>query len=245
LLQQNLFGLTLQTCRDFEVMIVDDGSQSDDALRYLALVERQGCWPFPVRVVRQENRYLGAARNTGIRTAQHADRIIFMDDDNIAFPNMVETFERAYSRLNADIITSQMQIFEEPAGEPDLGLLEMGERWAFTGGPLELGLSINCYGDATGIYRRDLFDRVGFFHEERGVGHEDWQLYVRASLTGLRVISLPVPLFWYRRTAGSMVRTTDMYKNQKLIWDTYRRHLPQSLPRLVDLAIRNPLYRNY
>ena len=111
-----------------------------------------------------------------------------MDDDNIAFPNMVETFELAYSRLNAEIITSQMQIFEEPTGEPDLGLLEMGERWAFTGGPLELGLSINCYGDATGMYRKDLFDRVGFFHEQRGVGHEDWHFFVRASLTGLRVI---------------------------------------------------------
>jgi O-antigen biosynthesis protein len=244
LLRQNLFGLALQTCRDFEVIIVDDGSQSDDALSYLALIEQKGYWPFPLQVVRQENRYLGAARNTGIRKAQHADRIIFMDDDNIAFPNMVETFQLACSRLNADIITSQMQIFEEPAGEPDLGLLESGERWAFTGGPLELGLSINCYGDATGMYRRDLFDRVGFFHEQRGVGHEDWHLFVRASLAGLRVISLPVPLFWYRRTAGSMLRSTDMYKNHKLIWNTYRQHLPGDLTRLVDLAIRNPIVRN-
>jgi glycosyltransferase involved in cell wall biosynthesis len=40
------------------------------------------------QIIRQENRYLGAARNASIG---HTDTpyIIFLDDDNIPFPNMI------------------------------------------------------------------------------------------------------------------------------------------------------------
>jgi glycosyltransferase involved in cell wall biosynthesis len=239
LLEQNLAALAAQTRTDFTLILVDDGSRSAEAIACLESVERRR-WPFRLNLLRQQNAYLGAARNAGLR-ASTADRIIFMDDDNIAFPTMVEHFVTAMDHSGADIITCQMAIFRDREGEPDLGLLVSGERWAFTAGPVELGLSVNCYGDATGIYARSAFDKVGRFHEWRGVGHEDWHFYVRAALAGLRLMSLPVPLYWYRRTAEGMLSSTDRYENNKIIWDVYKAHVGRELQYLVDLSIRNTL----
>lgn len=237
LLNQTLAGLALQTSTDFDLVLVDDGSQSKAARQNLDAIEQQS-WPFRLRVLRQQNRYLGAARNAGIK-ATTASRLIFMDDDNIAFPDMVETLASAQRHSGADIVTCQMSIFREATGLPDLALLQSGERWAFTGGPVELGLSVNCFGDATGIYRREVFDRAGFFHEWHGIGHEDWHLHARAALAGLKHLSLPVPLYWYRRVDSGMLSTTDLYLNNRIIWNVYKAALPASLSRLIDLSVRH------
>ena len=191
LVSTTLESLAAQTLTDFELVLVDDGSTSAPARQKLEEIERRR-WPFRLLVLRRDNRYLGAARNAGIR-ATSAPRLLFMDDDNVAFPPMIETFDRAMTSLDADIITCQMTIFREATGTPDLGLLDRGERWAFTSGPAELGLSINCFGDATGIYRRDVFDRIGFFHEWRAIGHEDWHLHARAALAGLKTVIVARP----------------------------------------------------
>ncbi|MBR0904570.1 glycosyltransferase [Bradyrhizobium liaoningense] len=239
LVSHTLRSLALQTHPRFEVILVDDGSKSASALRALEAIEQED-WPFDFRLLRCENRYLGAARNAGIE-ASAADRLIFMDDDNIAFPDLIEVLSRAQQNLDADIVTCQMAIFREASAEPDLSLLRSGERWCFTGGPTELGLSVNCFGDATGIYRRSVFDAIGVFHEFKGIGHEDWHLHARASLHGFKHTSLPLPLYWYRRVEGSMLHTTDGLENNRIIWDVYRKAVPQRLHRLVDLSIRNDL----
>jgi glycosyltransferase involved in cell wall biosynthesis len=239
LVNQTLASLAVQSYRDFDVVLVDDGSKSELALRNLDQIEH-GIWPFPIRVLRCENRYLGAARNEGIRSTD-AEFLIFMDDDNIAFPDLIEVLVESCRRMNADIVTSQMAIFRDAQAEPELTLLRTGERWCFTAGPTELGLSVNCFGDATGIYKREVFDKVGFYHEWRGIGHEDWHLHARASLQGLKQVSLPVPLYWYRRVEGGMLHTTDQVDNNRIIWDLYREAVPAHLSRLVDLSIRNDL----
>jgi glycosyltransferase involved in cell wall biosynthesis/GT2 family glycosyltransferase len=241
LLNQTLRSLALQTDPHFDVILVDDGSRSASALQNLDAIEGDN-WPFTLRVLRRKNKYLGAARNAGIQETT-ADRLIFMDDDNIAFPDLVEVLSRAQQSLDADIVTCQMAIFREPNGEPDLDLLGTGERWCFTGGPTELGLSVNCFGDATGIYKRRVFDKIGLFHEWRDIGHEDWHLHARASLNGLKHVALPLPLYWYRRAAGGMLHTTDQVDNNRIIWDLYREALPARLSRLIDLSIRNDLFK--
>ena len=54
-------------------------------------------------------------------------------------------------------------------------------------------------------------------------------------------MSLPVPLYWYRRTEQGMLSSTDRYENSKIIWDVYKAHIGQNLHDLVDLSIRNTL----
>ena len=235
LLAQALRALSVQSDADFRTVIVDDGSTgagTQEALDGLAA-------RFPeldITLVRQPNRYVGAARNTGIRqcTTSH---VILMDDDNLAFPRLVETFRRAARVSGADIVTCQMQFFEDPAGEPDLALLAGGLRQGFPGGPPATGMLTNDFGDLAGIYRRDVFDRFGGFAELRGVTHEDWHLHLRTVLGGGRLESLPVPLFWYRVAPGSIIRTTSEYLNMRVIAEEIEARLPPALRPLVGLLI--------
>src|SRR3989338_7455870 len=90
-LQGALQSLKAQTWSDFEVVVVDDGS--DDAGTLRALEDMDG-----VRLVRQENKGLPAARNVGM-TATKADLLLPLDCDDRLEP---EFLEKTVAALDAD-----------------------------------------------------------------------------------------------------------------------------------------------
>ncbi|RFB76495.1 glycosyltransferase [Methylovirgula sp. 4M-Z18] len=235
LLEQNLQALLQQTDRDFSVLVVDDGSQGAEAQHCLADVEERYC-ALSLKLLRQPNRYLGAARNAGIRAAE-TECIILLDDDNIAFPTMVATLRRAMRSTRADIVTCGIRHFHDATGQPDAAASGQGPDQLFAAGPVLVGAIQNCFGDASGIYRRTVFDRVGYFHELRGVTYEDWQLHLRAVAAGLRLVSLPEPLVWYRVRPDSMLRSTHPYDNARVIAATIQQMPCAGLDPLADFLI--------
>ena len=79
-LQAALGSVLRQTVKDFEVLVVDDGSAMDLAPLVNALDDGR------IRYLRHEsNRGEAAARNTGIRGAR-GDYLAFLDDDDEWFP---------------------------------------------------------------------------------------------------------------------------------------------------------------
>src|SRR5438132_788772 len=68
-----------QTHKNVEVIVVDDGSP--DATEQVAK-------RFPVKYVRQENRGLSAARNTGMREST-GKFLVFLDADDRLLPNAI------------------------------------------------------------------------------------------------------------------------------------------------------------
>jgi GT2 family glycosyltransferase len=215
LLDQTLVALTRQTDRQFSVVIVDDGSSSPQACRYL--VEVVDCYPaLDITIVRQENRYLGAARNAGIRAAA-TSYVILLDDDNVPFPNLVESLREAVRASNADVVTCGLRLFHDENCSPAFATHPDGPEQFFSGGPLLLGAVHNCFGDATGIYRRSAIMELGGFHEIHGVSFEDWQLHLRMVAADYKLLSLPEPLVWYRVRERSMLRTTSHYTNARQI----------------------------
>jgi glycosyltransferase involved in cell wall biosynthesis len=78
-----------QSVRDLEIIVVDDGSTDDTQ----QLMRSQ---PPPVRYLRQANRGVAAARNTGIEES-HGRYVAFLDADDTWLPNKLE---RQLSRLS-------------------------------------------------------------------------------------------------------------------------------------------------
>jgi hypothetical protein len=83
LLAAALRSVLTQTCQDFEIIVVDDGSSDDPR----AAVEEIG--DPRIRFVRQENQGGGMARNTGINAAQ-GRFIAPLDSDDTFLPHHLE-----------------------------------------------------------------------------------------------------------------------------------------------------------
>lgn len=231
-LRQALESIRALTYPALEVVLVDDGSTQPDAIAILDEIAPE----FALRgwqIVRQPNRYLGAARNTGARHAT-SDYLLFMDDDNYAEPTEVGTLVRAMLGSGADIVCCGMNYFSGQTA-PDRKAPPKG-RWLPTGGSASAGAFANCFGDANALVRRSCFEAVGGFTEDYGVTHEDWEFHARAVLKGFRLEVVPEFLFWYRANEGSMIRTLAPYPNYARSLRPYLDAVPPALHGLVRYA---------
>ncbi|NII12387.1 glycosyltransferase [Oleiagrimonas sp. C23AA] len=202
MLAQAVDSLRRQTYRHFDVVLVDDGSTSQAAVAYLDSLTMEFGWR-GWRIVRQANAYLGAARNTAVRHAR-GEYVLFMDDDNIAKPHELATFARAAQHSGADILTTVSDVFSD-ADRP-VPPTESRQLWIPLGNATGLGVFRNVFGDANALVRRSVFQALGGFTEDYGIGHEDWEFFARACLAGHSLYLVPEPLFWYRVNADSMLR---------------------------------------
>ncbi len=209
-----VLSLARQTYTELEIVVVDDGSASpgtQDALRQMQpLFDRLG-----VRLLRQPNRYLGAARNHAARESQ-SDYLLFLDDDDLAFPTLVATLVQAAEATGADAMGCLNLFMEEHRrGEahpfPDRFMQKVS--YVPLGGPLSLAPLANVFASATALIRRSLFQRLDGYTELHGVGHEDYEFYVRAVQAGARLEICPVPLYLYEVGRPSMVTGTSQQKN--------------------------------
>lgn len=92
-IEKTLATLAAQTFKDFEVVVVDDGSSDDTKGVVDRFLERHA---LRGRCLRQENKKIAAARNAGIRAAQ-AELIAFLDHDDLWFPGKLEAVLKAFA----------------------------------------------------------------------------------------------------------------------------------------------------
>lgn len=108
-----------QTFRDFELILVDDGSKDrsiDIAREYLETTALS--W----RVLRQENQGQGPARDTGIRAAQ-GSYVICIDSDDIVSPEFLSALYTAAEKEGADVSFCGFQTTKEGKSIPPSNVL--------------------------------------------------------------------------------------------------------------------------
>lgn len=199
IVHQAIASLKRQTYKNFEVILVDDGSNNPKVPAVLDKLEAQ-FKPLGWQVIRQENRYLGAARNTAARHAR-GEYLFFMDDDNVAKPHELETFVHAARTSGADILTcfsDQFRGTEAPTDQTPI------KRLTLVGDNLAVGAFMNGFGDANALVRRSIFEEIGGYTEDFRVGLDDQEFFARAILHGHRLEIIPEALYYYRMSKVRM-----------------------------------------
>ena len=225
-----------QTFGDFEVMLVDDGSEDHEALS-AAITEFSG----RVRCIRQANGGPAKARNTGI-AASTGELVAFLDADDEWLPEK---------------LARQVEYFDR---HPQTGLLHTavvhGTRHggASDGPPrsafCELYHTDFFINTLTVMMPRRVLDEVGGFDERREIHVEDWDLWLRAAAR-YPIGYIGTPLAHHRR-GGLMSRQIDrtyeaqmlvMAKSQSLCHAACARH--RADPVRCDRMRRHVLYRDW
>jgi len=195
-----LSSLVSQTISGFEVIVVDDGSEVEFQAA-LDTVIAQFNDRLNIKLIRKENAYLGASRNTGWTNASNA-YVLFMDDDNIACPNEIEGFCRAMASGNADVLTCFNDTFSTTTENTLTPTVQ--NRVTPIGPCLALGPIFNCFGDSNSFWKKSVLDNLNGFTEHRGVGKDDNEIFARAALNGYSIEVVPFRLFYYRLSEDRM-----------------------------------------
>jgi len=185
-----LASVRAQTRRDFELVVVDDGST--DA-RTLALLDEAARRP-GVRVHRQANQGPAAARNRAVADARGA-YVLPLDADDTLAP---EFLARTVPVLDA---------------APEVGIVHtwVGLTGAHHGtwrtGPFTLAaLLARCTIHVSSLYRRALWEDVGGYDPRFVDGAEDWDFWLSAAARGWKALEVPEVLAHYRRSPASRER---------------------------------------
>jgi len=155
---QTIESVLAQTYTNFELIIVDDGS-SDRSLEI--------CQQFKdprINIIRQKNRGLAGARNTGIRYAQ-GDYLAFLDSDDLWLPEKLEKHVQHLETASHVGISFSRSAFIDEAGCA-LGIYQMPK---LTGITAEHLLCRNPVGNGSApVIRREVFEEIRFQYNRYG-----------------------------------------------------------------------------
>lgn len=214
-----------QTLASIDVIVVDDGSRDATA----AVAEAAGEGDPRLKVVRQENGGVSAARNRGAREG-HGRAIAILDADDLWHPQKLErqlaVMDRNGSRTG--LVYCRFREVDEAGRVLRSPILDThtGDVYA----PLVL---FNFIGGGSGaLIRREAFDAVGGCDTTQREGAEDIMLFLSVA-ERYDVDLADAFLLGYRRSLGTMSGETDkMLRATAVVLERARRSHPELPARL-------------
>ena len=219
LLPTCLSALRAQTFRDFETLVVDNGS-TDGSREFLAR-------EFPeARVLALEtNRGFAPAVNEGIRAAR-GEVVVLLNNDTEADPQWLAEIARALDENpRAGMVACKLRLFD-----PRDHLHSAGDFCRVDGIPGNRGVwepDRGQYDDARGVfgacggaaaYRRAMLDEIGGLDEALGSYCEDVDLNWRARLAGYEVAYAPNAIVYHMISATGGGVISSFFVGRNFIW---------------------------
>jgi hypothetical protein len=220
-----------QTFVDWELIVVDDGSQDSTREVVAAYTDSR------VRYVCQENHKLPGARNTGIR-ASTGMYLAFLDSDDLFLPEKLALQVAALERDSTLGLVA--------SGWKDIDLQHRPRRtlcpWKLGRGLVLADWLHRCpFIVPAVLVRRDWLLKVGLFDEQQHYV-EDWDLWLRLSYAGCRMAWEPGIVCLRTLHEGNMVHdAARMSAGLQRVFDKFfaQPNLPESIRRQMA-----PVYAN-
>lgn len=230
-ISETLDSVLNQTYQDFEVIIVDDGSNNEtkDVLNNINHLK--------VSILKQKNGGLSNARNNGFKKAR-GEYVLTIDSDDTFEKNFLEKAVAILDKKESvTAVSSYCNIF-------------MGNHNVITkhnpkGGGLNNFLFDNN-STSFALIRKSSWKRIGGYDESMLKGFEDWEFWISMTKSGGYIYMIEEYLFNYRHKKISMSKDSKTnYReiNLKYIYnkhaDVYSNHFSELVCFLSDLAARN------
>ena len=210
-LPDTVLALLSQTCPDFEIIIVDDGSTDETAQ-----IANSFMTDPRVRLLQQRNRGLAGARNTGIAAAK-GGYIGFCDADDIWEPKKLAT-HIAHLQRNAEVgVSYSGSALIDEAGH----MTGMAQKPRLNGVTAAHILKRNPVGNGSApVIRRAVFDAIAYrpkneterdwYFDETFRQSEDIECWLRIALTtDWEFAGVDGLLTRYRIASGGLSAATD------------------------------------
>jgi len=190
-------SILAQTFLDFEIIVVDSASTSDESLRTLGQLRR----PRTRIYYRRERHFVGSNRNFGIERAR-GKYICCLDADDLIKPTYLEKAVFLLETKSYDVVSTSIESFGTESR------VYAVERFPILAVLVSANHVPNC-----AVFRRDFWERAGGFRDT-GLGseyvHEDWRFWVRLAALGARIANIvDEPLFLYRVHSSSSLSRQD------------------------------------
>lgn len=197
-----LDSMMIQTFKDFEVIVVDDGSTDStkqivhrymeemDNVKYFYLEQRHGT---------------AGARNYGVAQSE-SDFIIFTDDDAYAEPDWIERILLSFENEKVGAVTGETK-------NDGLSIFP----WMFT------PLSPKCV-MCNMAFRKSVIDAIGGLDENFGVLGSDVDLSMRVRDLGYEIADAPDAIVYHPAKEFSLkklISRADRYKHNNLLYKKY------------------------
>jgi glycosyltransferase involved in cell wall biosynthesis len=229
-IKETLLSIKNFTRKPEEIIVVDDGSSE---ISYQILASVIADFPLHVNVLRTDtNNGLSSARNFGLDNIK-TEFFISMDNDNVLSNHFAEKALRMISKdKEIAAVTSWSTFFND------------GDDWNSTdkinhpdytpeGADIATGISRNCFGDATAMYRTSYIKECNGWKSNKSDKWEDWSLFLHLTLKSYQISVIPEVHLFYRVKKNSMLRTYREFGSWLNLYSNLQIH-PKYLYSLVN-----------
>ncbi len=198
-----LKSLRKQTYRGFKVIMVDNGSTDGS----ISLVQRD--FPEVEVIALPDNTGFANAVNVGIKATQ-AEYVFLLNNDTICEEGVIAALVGALDKKPAVFsVQAKMLQIKEPHLIDDAGDYYCALGWAFAPSKdkdnskysKRINVTSACAGAA--MYRRQVFEEIGYFDEEHFCYLEDVDVGYRARLYGYSNVMEPGAIVYHVGSASS------------------------------------------
>jgi len=152
LLEKALKSVFSQKEKDFEVIVVDDGSKDRTKEALKPLVDSQ-----KIIYIHQENKGVSAARNLGVKHAK-GDYIVFLDSDDELLPEYLTVVKDNFSKTDAEVLIPGFLLIDELGKTSKAPINKPAWMFGIGGG---------------GAFRKTVFLDKGIWYDEKLRNFED------------------------------------------------------------------------
>lgn len=178
-----------QTCKDFEVIIVDDGS-TDETQQCLSTLGFQFCYKYL-----PHSGIPAYVRNEGIKEAR-GDYVAFLDDDDIWLPDKLER-QMELAEKYPDVVLFSSNAYSQSHHSHQAGELYLQFYDQKLGNLFWDLIKDNFVITSTVLVERAILNRLaGFNQDQRLIGIEDYEMWLRVARDS-NILFDPKPLAIY------------------------------------------------